>query len=459
MSSATTAIYDRFLSFRRVPLKIVFITLLASWALMVGAIFLNQPIYVIAFFTLLPWIPLALFEGVWKYKHYGWLSIFAVVAVLQVGHYGEHFVQVTELGFFNGTLACPPPADTEENRGRADTLAANQGLPEGVPPATGSVTNNSATRIVVPDENGVAATPAVIGPPACGVFGQFDFEPIHLVWDSLVWIGGLVLLSRFPRNKWLWIAVIFASLHEIEHLFLGWIYLFESGEGQFMAMAQQWATTADGSLVTATPVGRESIMTDFYRAGALSGIMGKNGMVESIFFGQGDLFLLRPYLHFIYNTLVVVPTVIAFLVQSRRAYDEYLDTIPGLSEDQKIGASTKLERQTFGAGDVIIRQDDAADKFYIITRGQVEVLREQDGQETLVTRLGSGQYFGEIGLMHGGKRTATVRAVDDVEVMALDRDTFGGLMEESDLSKKEVDRLTEQRVKQLQSLQSGDGSG
>ena len=447
MTSATTKIYERFLSFRRIPLKIVGVTLLASWMMQLGAIFLNQPIYVIALFTILPWIPLALFEGIWKYKHYGWLSIFAVVAVLQVGHYGEHTVQVTELGFFNGTLACPPPVDNVDNAQRA--------VDRGLRASTDDVTNNAAVRIVVPNEEGVSEEGGVVGPPACGVFGQFDFEPIHLVWDTAVWVGGLILLSRFWRNKWLWVAVLFASLHEIEHLFLGWIYLFESGAGQFPIMAQQWATVADGSIVTAYGDGKTETMTDFYHAGALSGIMGKNGMVESVFFGQQGLFPLRPYLHFVYNSLVVIPTVIAFLVQSRKAYDEYLEAIPGLTEEQKIGASTKLERQTFEPGEVIVRQGELADKFYIITRGQAEVLRERDGEEILVSRLGTGQYFGEIGLMHGGRRTATVRAADKMEVMSLDRDTFGGLMEESDLSRQEVERLTRQRVTQLQGTRSG----
>jgi hypothetical protein len=445
--SAVTAVYERFLSFRRIPLKVVFVTLLASWALQVGAIFLNQPIYVIALFTILPWIPLALFEGLWKYKHYNWLAIFAVVTVLQVGHIGEHAVQVTELAFLNGTLSCPPPVDNQENAQRA----VDAGLRSEADP-----TGYSAVRVVVPDEEtGQPATGNVVGPPACGVFGQFDFEPIHLIWDTLVWLGGLVLLTRFPRNIFLWIAVIFASLHEVEHLFLGYIYLFDSGAGSFEIARQLWGTTAEGSIVTANPVGLEDQPVNFYAAGGLTGIMGKNGLVESLFLGQMDLFPLRPYLHFIYNSMVVLPTVLAFLVQSRKAYDEYLDeALPALTEEQKIRTSTKLDRETFEPGEVIVRQGDPADRFYIITRGQVEVLREQNGQEILVSRLGTGQYFGEIGLMHGGKRVATVRAADDVEVMALDRDTFGGLMDESEMSREQVERLTRQRVSQLQALRS-----
>lgn len=446
-----TVVYERFLAFRRIPLKVVFVTLLASWAMQIGAILQGQPLYVIVFFTLLPWVPLAFFEGIWKYKHYNWIAIFAVVAVLQVGHYGEHLVQVTELGFLNGTLACPPPVDNGDNAQRAVDLGLRSDT---------DATGYRASYIVKPDQNGQPETDAngsqIIGPPACGVFGQFDFEPIHLVWDTLVWIGGLLLLAKFPRNTWLWVAVAFASLHEVEHLFLGWTYLVEPYFGStYPILGTQWATTADGNIVTAHPAGKETINVDFYHAGGLTGIVGKNGLVENLL-GTSGRFPLRPYLHFIYNSLVVIPTVIAFLVQARRAYDEYLaEALPWLSEEQLIETTPKLERQSYEPGSVIVRQGDDADTFYIITKGQVEVLREQDGQEIVVSRLGSGQYFGEIGLLHGGKRTATVRAADDVEVMALDRSTFSGLVDESDMGRQEMDRLIRQRVRQLQALRSG----
>ena len=445
-AKAVTAIYERFLSFRRIPLKVVIITALASWALQIGAIVQAQPLYIIVGFTLLPWLPLILFEGIWKYKHYHWLAVFAVVTALQVGHIGEHTAQVVQLGALNGTIACPTPADTPENAERAGRDPGD---------ATGDfvrsvVRPDPATGQPKMDANGEQ----IVGPPACGVAGFLDFETIHLVWDTLVWLGALWLLTKFPRNTWLWIAMIFASLHEMEHLFLGWIYLFETST-PFNYPEQLWATTVDDDgFVTATPVGLEAGTNTFYEAGGKAGLLARNGLVENLI-GTTGVFPLRPYLHFIYNSLVVIPTVIAFLVQARKAYDEYLDdALPNLTEEQKIRTSTKLDRQTFEPGEVIVRQGDPADRFYIITRGQVEVLREQNGQEILVSRLGTGQYFGEIGLMHGGKRVATVRAADDVEVMALDRDTFGGLMDESEMSREQVERLTRQRVGQLQAMRS-----
>jgi hypothetical protein len=75
-----------------------------------------------------------------------------------------------------------------------------------------------------------------------------------------------------------------------------------------------------------------------------------------LLFGTNS-FLPRPYLHFIYNALVVFPTVIAFLVQARRVRDEYLEKIfKDVDDKQLVWATAKLERQTYGAGEVIIHQ-------------------------------------------------------------------------------------------------------
>jgi putative ABC transport system ATP-binding protein len=150
--------------------------------------------------------------------------------------------------------------------------------------------------------------------------------------------------------------------------------------------------------------------------------------------------------------------VIGFFWQSRKVYDAYLaKAIPTLSEAQLIAATPKLERLKFEPGQVIIRQGDPADRFYIITRGGVDVVRQgPDGQEQVVNRLSQGQYFGEIGLLHGGKRIATCRAIDEVELLALDRATFGGLMSESNTSKQELDRIVRQRVLQTRAVQGGD---
>ncbi len=438
-------ILERFVAFRRIPLRIVGVTALASYAMQAGAVLQGQPLYIIALYTLIPWIPLAFFEGLWKVKHYHWVAVFAVVTALQVGHLGEHAFQVTQLRFLDGQIACPPPVDSPANA----RLAVERGLR----PSGDDATGRAASTIGIPNAQGEATQQSgknVTGPPACGVFGQLDFETVHLVWDTAVWLGALVLLLKFPGNIWLWIAMGAASIHEIEHLFLGWIFFQDNAEA-YAYMKQLWATTVEGNTVTAHPAGKTAALTTFYEAGGKTGLMGKNGLVENVFFGGGASFPLRPYLHFGYNTLVVVPTVLAFLVQVRRVYDEYLaQALPDLTEEQLIRTTPKLETLRFAAGEDAVRQGEYADRFFIITRGHADVLRTgPDGREVVVNRISPGQYFGEIGLLHGGRRIATVRAVETLEVLALDRAAFAELMSESEMSRQEMDRVVRHRVLQV----------
>ena len=72
------------------------------------------------------------------------------------------------------------------------------------------------------------------------------------------------------------------------------------------------------------------------------------------------------------------------------------------------------------AGDELIRAGDHGDRFYVVDKGEVEIL--VDGEPP--RREGEGAYFGEIALLRDVPRTATVRAATDADLFALDRDDF-----------------------------------
>jgi MFS family permease len=78
------------------------------------------------------------------------------------------------------------------------------------------------------------------------------------------------------------------------------------------------------------------------------------------------------------------------------------------------------------AGEVIIRQGDEADRFYVIADGRVEVTQTPaaGGQAQVLRQEGEGEFFGEIGLLSNVPRTATVTAVTDGKLVALEREPF-----------------------------------
>jgi MFS family permease len=84
--------------------------------------------------------------------------------------------------------------------------------------------------------------------------------------------------------------------------------------------------------------------------------------------------------------------------------------------------AASLTRVQVPAGEIVFRQGDHGDRFYIVDSGEIEI--EVDGREANV--LGSGDHFGEIALLRDIPRTATARARKETELYALDRDAFLG---------------------------------
>jgi cytochrome P450 len=131
--------------------------------------------------------------------------------------------------------------------------------------------------------------------------------------------------------------------------------------------------------------------------------------------------------------------------------DPLMRALPSLERDVHDRIALKMIRLSYTAGTTIIAQGASADRFYIIVRGAAMVYhRPPGGREAMVRQLGSADYFGEIGLLQGVARTATVRATSDMEVLALDREDFLSMVAESDLVSAEIAALMQQRLAELQ---------
>jgi NADH dehydrogenase len=122
----------------------------------------------------------------------------------------------------------------------------------------------------------------------------------------------------------------------------------------------------------------------------------------------------------------------------------YLMKLPGLDRKLRVATDWTLDlvlppdivqlkterpvgvrREYFEPGQVVFRKGERGDRLYVVTQGEVEVVKEVPGRgETPVRRLGVGECFGEIALVSDGARSATVRAVSATSVLAVDRDAF-----------------------------------
>lgn len=92
------------------------------------------------------------------------------------------------------------------------------------------------------------------------------------------------------------------------------------------------------------------------------------------------------------------------------------------SEDDLVAVIQGLELVSFVPGDILILEGDPGTSLFVITSGVVRAfVRQKDGKNKLVREMGEGSFFGEISVLSGKPRTATVTAKTPVEALILER--------------------------------------
>lgn len=106
-----------------------------------------------------------------------------------------------------------------------------------------------------------------------------------------------------------------------------------------------------------------------------------------------------------------------------------VDIFRGFTVDELTQLAERLQPAPYLAKDILVRQGADAQRLYIIVEGRADVIvRNQKGEQAKVAELGPGDFFGEMGLMTGEPRTATVTARTNMLVYRLDKDAFRDLL-------------------------------
>ncbi len=132
----------------------------------------------------------------------------------------------------------------------------------------------------------------------------------------------------------------------------------------------------------------------------------------------------------------------------RRALENHLRGVPmfaDLSPDFIEHLKEKVELQRFAPGQVIARQGDVADSFYLVRIGFVKISENYPGGELVLAYLSRGDYFGEIGLLGGGVRTANCTALDHVEVVKIPGDDFRQMVTQFPNVRRGLEMVAEER--------------
>jgi len=116
-------------------------------------------------------------------------------------------------------------------------------------------------------------------------------------------------------------------------------------------------------------------------------------------------------------------------VETRAGQLEQVELFKSLTNDERRALAARLRIAPFVRGEAMTRQGAEAHWLYLITRGDAEVRVSVDGKlsETIAS-LHAGDFFGEMGMMTGAPRSATVIALGDVECYRVDKDAFHDIL-------------------------------
>lgn len=127
----------------------------------------------------------------------------------------------------------------------------------------------------------------------------------------------------------------------------------------------------------------------------------------------------------------------------REVLDEELG---GLNEDAWAHLRSSVRWTQLSAGDILFREGDDADSMYVVASGRLRATREEEGQVRLVGEITRGETVGEMALLTGGKRSATVQAMRDSVLVGLDSPSFAQLARLCPESVMHVARVQFERV-------------
>jgi small-conductance mechanosensitive channel/CRP-like cAMP-binding protein len=119
-------------------------------------------------------------------------------------------------------------------------------------------------------------------------------------------------------------------------------------------------------------------------------------------------------------------------------------------ETERLAESSKV--RVYAPGEAIVRMGQEGTSMFVIMRGSVEVNIAHAGATKVINKLGENDFFGEMSLLTGEPRTATVIAVEETEVLKISKDSIKPIFEANPELVSSVGEMIEERRELLHSL-------
>lgn len=124
-----------------------------------------------------------------------------------------------------------------------------------------------------------------------------------------------------------------------------------------------------------------------------------------------------------------------------------------LGPDELAELGRDAVREDYCRGERVVHQGDEGSSFFLIQDGTAIVtLRDDDGAEREVARLGRGEFFGEMAVLTGERRTASVTAVDDLVVLVVDKSIFQRMLQKRPALATEMAEIVAARRQGLRAI-------
>lgn len=144
--------------------------------------------------------------------------------------------------------------------------------------------------------------------------------------------------------------------------------------------------------------------------------------------------------------------------EARRArvfrYLRRVEVLDALSEDEMRDLASRARVEQYFRGETVIRQGTAGDSLYIIDNGLVEVLVSHDGRSEGLAQLGPRSFFGEMALLTGEERTATVVTLAPTDFFVIDREAFRETLEKNPVIAERISEILVERRRELEETQA-----
>jgi cGMP-dependent protein kinase 2 len=136
----------------------------------------------------------------------------------------------------------------------------------------------------------------------------------------------------------------------------------------------------------------------------------------------------------------------------------HVDLFEGFSSKELDHLISKAEVVAYAKDEVIVREGDDGDAIFIVRSGFVKIVKErpEPQKDLVIAYMREGQYFGEMALLRGEKRSAWVISLNDSEVIRITKDDFDLLLDSHPVMRKQIEEVIKKRDERFEELLDDD---